>query len=675
VYDDGGEVTTKQDALGNRVTMSYDNPGRLLTRLDGRGLTTTLSYDAAGRRTGIQCGDGTRATFTYDSLGRVETMADGSGTTTFGYDDASRQTLVVFPGGKRVTYTFDDGGRRATLVDPDGLTTTYGFDNANRLTGLMNGASERTTWAYDSASRLTTLTLANGATVTYSYDSASRISGVRNAKADDTAISGFAYTRDDVGNPTAATLANGDLMTFTYDDGHRLTREQRNGTNGYDMTYTFDAVGNRTTKVTGGVTTTFTFNDADQLTVQNAGGTLTTLSFDAAGNNTVVNAAGARTTYAWDMADRLTGIAAGGGLVTMGYSATGLRRVRQDGSGTVKYLWDGQVPLMETDGDGTTTARYTGATDPYGPVVSQRRGSTSRFFHPNDLGTFDTLTDPDAATTDTYILDAWGVQHASSGSTTNPFRYIGALGYYTEPDLGLAYVRARWLRPGTASWLSVDPVAGEMRYAYVGGRATRAVDSLGSQAEWGPPPKTVPYVTVPIDRPNYSPCTAPDRKDCEIQEAPVPGNGYISPGYTFLGCGPTTDNPEPHAIGRVWILVDYWGTCREKCTIAHEASHYMYKFPCYEAYCKCVNNADQAQDPAARADCINKMKRWVEENEYPSECRALEGGIGCVQFDLTDPTLSPECRADLEEYLTQLRARYGEIHCTPDVQGTPCPFS
>jgi RHS repeat-associated protein len=489
VYDDAGQVTTKQDALGNRVTLSYDDPGRLLTRLDGRGLTTTLSYDAAGRRTGIQYGDGTRATFTYDSLGRVETMADPSGTTTFGYDDASRQTLVVFPGGKRVTYTFDDGGRRATLVDPDNLTSTYSFDSANRLTGLINGASERTTWAYDSASRLTTLTLANNATVTYSYDSASRTTGVRNAQSGGTAISGFVYTRDNVGNPTAVTLANGDLMTFTYDDNHRLTREQRSGANAYDITYSFDAVGNRTTKVTGGVTTTFTYNEGDQLTVQNAGGTLTTFSFDAAGNNTVVNAAGTRTTYTWDMADRVAGIAlSGGALITMAYSASGLRRQRQDGSGTVKYLWDGQVPLMETDGDGTTAAKYTSGTGVpagggYGPIVSQRRGNTSRFFHPNDLGTFDTLTDADAATTDTYILDAWGVQHAATGSTTNPFRYIGALGYYTEPDLGLHYVRARWLRPATGSWLSVDPVEGEQRYGYAGGRATRRLDPSGGDGD------------------------------------------------------------------------------------------------------------------------------------------------------------------------------------------------
>ena len=206
----------------------------------------------------------------------------------------------------------------------------------------------------------------------------------------------------------------------------------------------------------------------------------------------MLNANGTLTTYTWDGENRLATIQTASGTIILTYSvpplplgegwgegARGLRRVRQDGSGTVKYLWDGQVPLMETDGDGTTVARYTGASGSYGPIVSQRRSSTSRFYHPSVLGTVETLTAADASVTDTYIIDAWGAQHASTGSTTNPFRYIGALGYYTEPDLGLAYVRARWLRAATGSWLSVDPVEGEMRYGYPGDTPTWAIDPSG----------------------------------------------------------------------------------------------------------------------------------------------------------------------------------------------------
>ena len=41
-------------------------------------------------------------------------------------------------------------------------------------------------------------------------------------------------------------------MTWTYDTSYQLNREQRSRANANDITYTYDAVGNRLTKVDGG---------------------------------------------------------------------------------------------------------------------------------------------------------------------------------------------------------------------------------------------------------------------------------------------------------------------------------------------------------------------------------------------------------------------------------------
>jgi RHS repeat-associated protein len=161
------------------------------------------------------------------------------------------------------------------------------------------------------------------------------------------------------------------------------------------------------------------------------------------------------------------------------YDATGLRRSKQDASGTTRFLWDGQTLLLEADAGGTTQAHYTAAPRGYGPLVAQRRGTTSRFYHPADLGTIENLTDASGNVTDSYVLDAWGREIASSGSTVNPHRYVGSLGYQTDPALGLTYVRARYLRPSTGSWLSVDPVLGEPRYLYVGSSPVQRVDPGG----------------------------------------------------------------------------------------------------------------------------------------------------------------------------------------------------
>ncbi len=61
--------------------------------------------------------------------------------------------------------------------------------------------------------------------------------------------------------------------------------------------------------------------------------------------------------------------------------------------------------------------------------------------------------------------------------------YLAGLGYWYDPDLGLEYVRARWLNNETGNWLSVDPVEGEPRYEYVGGQPTVYVDPSGSQLQ------------------------------------------------------------------------------------------------------------------------------------------------------------------------------------------------
>jgi len=246
-------------------------------------------------------------------------------------------------------------------------------------------------------------------------------------------------------------------------------------------TFACDAASNRTTKLTGGVTTSYTYNNAGALTVANAGGTLTTYSWDDAGNNTVVNANGSLTTLAWDDQNRLqVAELPAGGRVTQTYDHEGRRRQREDANGTVKFVWDGKRLLAELDSGGNTLARYTSGVDEFGPTVSQRRGATSSFYLSDALGSVLRLAGANESVTDSYVLDAWGAQVAASGSTTNPFRYVGSLGYYAESALSLDYVRSRWLRPGTGSWLSIDPILDQPPYTYAGQRPMLVVDPSGN---------------------------------------------------------------------------------------------------------------------------------------------------------------------------------------------------
>ena len=125
-----------------------------------------------------------------------------------------------------------------------------------------------------------------------------------------------------------------------------------------------------------------------------------------------------------------------------------------------KYVWDpvSDCVLMELDETDNVKAVYTNEARQYGGVLSQRRGNTSHYHHHDALGSTRFLTDSTGNVTDTYLNDAWGNSVASTGTTVNPFKWVGKYGYYTDNSTGQVYVRARMYQPATARWYSVDPL-------------------------------------------------------------------------------------------------------------------------------------------------------------------------------------------------------------------------
>jgi RHS repeat-associated protein len=124
-----------------------------------------------------------------------------------------------------------------------------------------------------------------------------------------------------------------------------------------------------------------------------------------------------------------------------------------------KYVWDPVFDCVthELDENNNVKAEYHNEPQPYGGVLSQRRGTTSHYHHHDALGSTRFLTDSSGNVTDTYLNDAWGNPVASTGSTVNPFKWVGKYGYYTDNSTGQVYVRARMYQPTSARWCSVDP--------------------------------------------------------------------------------------------------------------------------------------------------------------------------------------------------------------------------
>jgi RHS repeat-associated protein len=125
-----------------------------------------------------------------------------------------------------------------------------------------------------------------------------------------------------------------------------------------------------------------------------------------------------------------------------------------------RYVWDPVLDCVthELDENNAVKAVYHNEPQQYGGVLSQRRGTTSHYHHHDALGSTRFLTDSSGNVTDTYLHDAWGNLVASTGTTVNPFRWVGKYGYYTDNSTGQVYVRARTYEPSTAGWTAVDPV-------------------------------------------------------------------------------------------------------------------------------------------------------------------------------------------------------------------------
>jgi RHS repeat-associated protein len=306
-YDGADRVTAATDPLGRSTTTTYDGLGRVATVADAAGRTRAFTYDGAGQVTRTTLGDGSFVDYTYDGAGRVLTATDASGTEANTYDEAGR-VLSNSYGGRTVRYTYDELGRVATITYPGGAVVTNTFAAEGALTGVARTGGATAAYTYDDDGRVLTESLPGGTTRSYGYTA-----GQLTTYTETTTVgtSSSTITRG-AGGKVASLTTDGALTSYTYDDAGQLTGVDAPGTND-DVTYLLDPVGNITGRTTGGVATTFTYDAADQLTTSTTGGVTTTYGYDAAGRllSSTDGTVGVATTY--DARGRTASTTVGGG--------------------------------------------------------------------------------------------------------------------------------------------------------------------------------------------------------------------------------------------------------------------------------------------------------------------------------------------------------------------------
>ncbi len=369
---------------------------------------------------------------------------------------------------KTLQYTLDAVGQRTLLVDANAGRVTYSYDPAGRIANLLNAESRRTTFTHDGAARRTLLQLGNGAKTSWTYDAAGQITQLFHLKSDGSVISSFDYAYDAAGNPTRRVEADGTRTTWTYDVVNQLKRDLRGGANAYDQNYNYDGVGNRT--LSGGATVyNSTYDAADQLTFKDnltTGARVATYTYDAAGNGLTLQEQDGGpvtlTTMVWDDENRMTRWEQGATTHALKYTGDGKRSelVRTPGIDSW-YVWDGENIQNETNTAGATRDVFCYEPAGYGKLLSIVAGSNERFYLFNAQGSTDRLLAVNQSAVDQYLYEAFGREVLKTGTTRNPFRWLGQIGYYTETETAGGvpiYVRARQYDPVSGRWWSVDPV-------------------------------------------------------------------------------------------------------------------------------------------------------------------------------------------------------------------------
>jgi RHS repeat-associated protein len=234
-----------------------------------------------------------------------------------------------------------------------------------------------------------------------------------------------------------------------------------------------DANGNRATKTLNSVTDTYVNDDADKLTsITRGGSTIKSFTYDAAGRTTEVTVGANTTEFDYDYEDRLVTITYPNlSTNTFTYNAHHARASKVDSSGTQTYMRDGISVTSPVLSD--SVANYT-------PRISERRASTTKYFHSDQLGSTERLTNGSQTTTDTRMYDAFGSLVNSTGSTSSPFGFVGRGGYQDDSDSGLKLLGSRYYDPSLGRFITRDRGShGRNWYTYCDNNPVTRADSSG----------------------------------------------------------------------------------------------------------------------------------------------------------------------------------------------------
>ena len=356
-YDSAGGVTIADGQGTNRLYFDYR--GLLAKTTDPLGNTTTVEFNDSFRLKRLIAPTGESQSFTWCDCGSLENFTDELGhTTTFQHNNPfKRLTGFVDARNNDTAYAYDSAGNL--------LPTTYPNSSVERFenytpSGLpqkyTNRRNQSITYTYTPSGQVERQTFADGSHADFDYDARGNLTNVTEHVTDGDRLRQVTYSNgrwvafayDIFGRRQRIIDSTGQTNTYEYDGAGRLWK-LRDATNGVqveyavfissnlaisnqDLTYNYDAVGDRTSTVINGVSTTYVANNLNQYT--SVGGV--TYQYDSDGNLTFD---GVRT-YTYDTQRRLVSVSEPDVVTQYEYDVFGNRITTESKGQRIEFLLD-----------------------------------------------------------------------------------------------------------------------------------------------------------------------------------------------------------------------------------------------------------------------------------------------------------------------------------------------
>lgn len=577
-YDSRGLQTTQTDALGRITRYEYDSMGRRVARILPAGEREEMTYDSLGRLTAVKDFNGNvithsydptndrllavtapanhpslnlshapaRYEFGYDVLGRRTSsiVKNASGTAisseNYFYDVQSRLTGYTGPTGS-IGYGYDRAGNLSGVksATQGGYDVSYNYDTLNRINQVYRGqvghdanAKVLAGYSYDANGNLYGVGYANGVQHDYSYNAINRLTNLgvvryngQNSEA--TTLHNYTYALDKNGMRTKITEHSGRTINHVFDKLLRLKSEAISSTLNTSqsalgtLSYTYDAVGNRTSRIGSGTITTILPNQTHNFTANDH---LTSDTYDANGNTIGSTDSQTATSlsdvYTFD--NRLIRrTRADGKVIDITYNADGHRIYKHitQGGLTTKlhhYLTDSNNPTgyaqvieekdpLAPEGSELSKVHIYGhdlITTESSSLQSSVSSSSVIYYSYDGLGSVRSITDEVGLTRETYDFDAYGnliglvkinaqgilesfpITSNSLPITESEFLFTGE---QCDADLRMYFLRARYLNTKTGRFHSQDTYEGRNgepqtlhKYLYVHANPVMNLDPSGN---------------------------------------------------------------------------------------------------------------------------------------------------------------------------------------------------